>query len=123
MKKNYKISEIADLTGFSVATLRYYEEIGLIKPQRNQSNYRSFSEQDLSWLEFIQKAKATGMSLDKILEYSHLREQGDSTIEARLLLLDEQEGLLQAKIQELQGHIAFIQNKKKSYQDYQNQDL
>ncbi|MDU3959393.1 MAG: MerR family DNA-binding transcriptional regulator, partial [Lactococcus lactis] len=35
MKKTYKISEISLLTGLSVPTLRYYEELELLKPQRN----------------------------------------------------------------------------------------
>ena len=49
MKKTYKISEISLLIGLSVPTLRYYEELELLKPQRNSSNYREFTEADLAW--------------------------------------------------------------------------
>lgn len=48
MKKTYKISEISLLIGLSVPTLRYYEELELLKPQRNSSNYREFTEADLA---------------------------------------------------------------------------
>lgn len=115
MKKTYKISEIALLTGLSVPTLRYYEELGLLKPERNSSNYREFTEVDLAWIEFIKRAKATGMSLTKIQEYSHLREQGDSTILQRISLLVEQERILRQQITELEEHLDFILQKKHHY--------
>lgn len=115
MKKTYKISEIALLTGLSVPTLRYYEELGLLKPERNSSNYREFTEVDLAWIEFIKRAKATGMSLTKIQEYSHLREQGDSTILQRVSLLAEQERILREQITDLEVHLDFILQKKHHY--------
>ena len=52
MTKTYKISEIALLTELPIATLRYYEELNLIKPARNSSNYREFTEADLEWIYF-----------------------------------------------------------------------
>ena len=115
MKKTYKISEIALLTGLSVPTLRYYEELGLLKPERNSSNYREFTEVDLAWIEFIKRAKATGMQLTKIQEYSILREQGDSTILQRVSLLVEQERILRQQITELEEHLDFILQKKHHY--------
>lgn len=114
-KKTYKISEIAEMTGFSVSTLHYYENIGLISPARNASNYRIFTDADLSWLEFLKRAKATGMPLDKIKAYSDLRAQGDSTVIQRISLLVEQEKILDEKIKELEGHIRFIRGKKRHY--------
>ena len=68
--QNYIISEIAKITGLSVPTLRYYEELGLLSLKRNNSNYRIFTDDDLRWIEFINRAKATGMSLAKIIDYS-----------------------------------------------------
>ncbi len=111
----YKISEIAQLTGLSVPTLRYYEEFGLLSPARKENNFREFDEADLHWLEFIARAKATGMTLAKIKTYSDLRKQGESTIIQRIALLVEQEHVLQAQKEVLQGHIDFLQQKKKTY--------
>ncbi|GAB2024836.1 MerR family transcriptional regulator [Lactovum odontotermitis] len=115
MTKTYKISEISQLTGLSSATLRYYEDIKLLKPQRAENNYRVFTEDDLRWIEFIHRAKATGMTLVKIVEYSRLREMGDSTITQRISLLSEQEVVLREKIQELDDHLGFISKKKQVY--------
>ncbi|MFC4651877.1 MerR family transcriptional regulator [Lactococcus nasutitermitis] len=115
MTKTYKISEIAKITGFSIPTLRYYEDLGLIKPERSTSNYRTFTEKDLHWIEFIQRAKMTGMPLEDIKAYSDLREKGDSTIIERLSLLIKQEHILREKKQELESHIDFLQKKKQTY--------
>ena len=72
VKQTYKISDIATLTGLSIPTLRYYEEIGLLHPARNATNYRVFTDDDLRWIAFIKRAKATGMSLTKIIDYEFI---------------------------------------------------
>lgn len=114
----YKISEIAKITDLSIATLRYYEELGLLSPQRNSSNYREFTQQDFAWLDFIKRALATGMPLAKIQEYAKLREQGDGTIIQRIGLLVEQERVLRGQIAELEAHLDFILQKKHGYYDH-----
>ncbi len=113
--KTYKISEIAKITELSIPTLRYYEELGLLHPNRNSANYRIFTNDDLRWIEFINRAKATGMSLSKIVDYSKLREKGDSTILDRINILAEQETILQIELEKIQQHINFLQNKKQYY--------
>ncbi|GDZ84237.1 transcriptional regulator [Leuconostoc citreum] len=107
MVKTYSISEIATLTRLSAPTLRYYESIGLIHPVRNEANYRIFTDQDIRWLTFIKRAKATGMPLSKIITYAQLRKQGNSTIAARINLLRQQEQLLRSEKAKIQQHIDF----------------
>lgn len=113
--QTYKISEIAKITNLSIPTLRYYEELGLLHPERNNANYRIFTDDDLRWIDFINRAKATGMSLSKIVDYSKLREKGDSTILDRIKILVEQETILQIELEKIQQHIDFLQNKKQYY--------
>ncbi|MBZ2405872.1 MerR family transcriptional regulator [Liquorilactobacillus hordei] len=120
MIKTYKISEISSITGLSIPTLRYYEDLGLLKPARNDNNYRVFTDKDLRWIEFISRAKATGMPLAKIIEYSKLREQGDETVKERISILEQQEQTLHAQQQEIQTHIDFLQNKKRYYAQLQD---
>lgn len=120
MIKTYKISEISSITGLSIPTLRYYENLGLLKPARNDNNYRVFKDKDLRWIEFISRAKATGMPLAKIIEYSKLREQGDETVKERISILEQQEQILHAQQQEIQTHINFLQNKKRYYAQLQD---
>ncbi|MBV7391470.1 MULTISPECIES: MerR family transcriptional regulator [Enterococcus] len=123
MTKNYKISEVARLTNLSIPTLRYYEELGLLQPKRSENNYRLFTKKDLDWIEFIQKAKNTGMQLSKIIEYSKLREQGITTINQRIAILEEQEQLLEFEKRKLQDHIDFLQAKKAHYHLIKEQNL
>ncbi len=118
MSKTYKIADIAKLTDLSVPTLRYYETLGLLHPDRNRANYRIFTDNDLRWIAFIKRAKATGMTLSKIVDYSKLREKGDSTVLERINILEEQEMSLQVELEKIQEHINFLQNKKQFYTQF-----
>src|SRR5690349_1245444 len=58
------IQETSATTGLSVHTLRYYERIGLIHPiSRSTSRHRRYREEDLRWIEFLLRLRATGMPI------------------------------------------------------------
>ena len=65
---SYKIKDVADRSGFSAATLRYYdEEIGLLpESTRTPAGYRVFDDCTLDRLAFIARAKRLGCTLDEI---------------------------------------------------------
>lgn len=113
----YKIQEFSKLTGFSVPTLRYYENLGILKPARSKNNYREFTDYDLNWMKFIFRLKQTGMPLENICKYSYLRQQGDQTIEERIKLLDEQQRLLNKEFLKIQKQLEFLQSKKEVYNE------
>jgi Cu(I)-responsive transcriptional regulator len=58
------IGEIATQSGLPAKTIRYYEEIGLIKPLRDTNGYRAFHQQDLHKLTFLGRARALGFSIE-----------------------------------------------------------
>jgi MerR family Zn(II)-responsive transcriptional regulator of zntA len=59
-----KISNLAARSGISVHTLRYYEKTGLFSAsQRSESNYRIYSQDDLTTAKFIKRSKECGFSL------------------------------------------------------------
>ena len=62
------IADAAARTGFPASTLRYYEQVGLIEPERTASGYRVYDDRALLRLTFIGRAKALGLSLDEISE-------------------------------------------------------
>jgi MerR family transcriptional regulator, copper efflux regulator len=65
----YKIKDVADRTGFTAATLRYYEEIGLLpRPTRTSGGYRLYDDHTLARLAFIARAKQLGCTLDEIAD-------------------------------------------------------
>ncbi len=52
--KYHKIKDISQITGLSIRSLQYYDDIGLLKPtQRSESGYRLYSEQDLIRLQQV----------------------------------------------------------------------
>ena len=97
------IREIAAKTTMSTDTLRYYERIGLLPPvPRNAAGIRNYDEYFVNFINFIKKLKASGMSLEHIIDYIRLAEMGDATIQERKKLLAEAREMLLDKINSLQ---------------------
>ena len=65
----YTIGEIAQRSGFSASSLRYYEGIGLVEPAcRTDSGYRLYDDHSISRLAFVARAKQLGCSLEEIID-------------------------------------------------------
>lgn len=97
------IREIAAKTNMSTDTLRYYERIGLLPPvPRNAAGIRTYDEYFIKFINFIKKLKASGMSLEHIIDYIRLAELGDATLQERKRLLAEAGEMLSEKIHDLQ---------------------
>lgn len=97
------IREVAAKTNMSTDTLRYYERIGLLPPvPRNAAGIRNYDEYFVNFINFIKKLKASGMSLEHIIDYIRLAEMGDATIQERKKLLAEARETLLEKINSLQ---------------------
>lgn len=100
------IREVAAKTNMSTDTLRYYERIGLLPPvPRNAAGIRNYDEyfvNFINFINFIKKLKASGMSLEHIIDYIRLAEMGDATIQERKKLLAEARETLIEKINSLQ---------------------
>ncbi|AJA16608.1 MULTISPECIES: MerR family transcriptional regulator [Pseudomonas] len=96
------IGELERRSGLSRHTLRYYEQLGLIEPQRQANNYRSYSEQTVADLAFIQSAQGGGFSLAEI---------GDILVARRGNTIDCAQGavLVAAKMAEIQTKITTLQ--------------
>ena len=83
------IGEAAKKSGLSVKTVRYYDEINLIKPIKNKAtNYRHYTTADLAKLQFIGKARRFNFSIKECKELLSLYEnQNRSSKEVRNLPL------------------------------------
>lgn len=67
MKRHWKVGDLAKLTGLTVRTLRFYDQIGLFSPSdQTDSGHRLYSESDLSRLHQIVSLKELGLSLDEV---------------------------------------------------------
>ncbi|MEQ8928962.1 MAG: Cu(I)-responsive transcriptional regulator [Nitratireductor sp.] len=58
------IGDVAGLSGLPAKTIRYYEDIGLVKPLRSANGYRSFRESDAHKLAFLGRARALGFTIE-----------------------------------------------------------
>jgi DNA-binding transcriptional MerR regulator len=82
---SYRISQLAEQTGFSPSTLRYYEQVGLLTAARTAGGYRSYGDAELQRLRFISRAKQLGLALDSIRELLAVWDGGSCTsVKARL---------------------------------------
>lgn len=58
------IKHAAAMSRLPAKTIRYYEDIGLIRPRRSENGYRTFSSQDLNKLAFVGRARSLGFSVE-----------------------------------------------------------
>ena len=73
------IGDVAERTGVSTPTIRYYESIGLLAaPPRSATGYRRYTDATVEELRFIRKAQSRGFSLDEIGEILKLSRAGDT---------------------------------------------
>jgi Cu(I)-responsive transcriptional regulator len=63
--QDMNIGEAADTTGLPAKTIRYYEDIGLIKPARAANGYRDYDDKDVHRLAFIQRSRSLGFTIDE----------------------------------------------------------
>lgn len=59
------IGSAAHATGLPAKTIRYYEDIRLVKPGRLENGYRDYAEDDIQRLSFLQRARGLGFSVDE----------------------------------------------------------
>ncbi len=58
------IGEVARLAGLPPKTIRYYEDIGLVKPLRDTNGYRAFRDSDMHKLAFLGRSRALGFTIE-----------------------------------------------------------
>lgn len=69
MTERMQIGEVAERTGLSLRTIRYYEEVGLVTPSaRSQGGFRLYVESDVARLMLVKQMKPLGFQLDEMRE-------------------------------------------------------
>jgi len=96
------IKKVSEITDVSADTIRYYERIGLLpRITRTNSGVRDFTEREIGILEFVRCFRKAGMSVEALIEYISLLEEGEGTERERLRLLMEQRDEMDYRIYEL----------------------
>lgn len=97
------IAEVAARAGLPAKTIRYYEEIGLIRPMRGANGYRRFRESDLHKLAFLGRARGLGFTIEEcraLLALYEDRERASADVKA---LAEGHLAAISAKIAELRA--------------------
>ena len=102
-QRGHSIGALAALSGLTTPTVRYYEEIGLIRPaERQASGHRRYGAEDVSRLTFIRRCRDFGFPLDDVRKLAALIEDGErSCSEVRDIGLRHLE-IVRGKLVELQ---------------------
>jgi DNA-binding transcriptional MerR regulator len=113
------IGEVAQRTGLSVHTLRFYENSGLLADdvERAANGRRCYAEHHVEWFAICTNLRASGMPLDAIRRYAVLVRQGPGNEAERLALLRQHEERVKAQMTKLQQSLDLIAYKVSMYQD------
>lgn len=88
--KTYKIGDLAGMFDLTVRTLRYYEELGLLKAaDRAEGVHRRYPENNIVYLKRIEQLKSYGLSLGEIKEFFSLAEDDRSGESCRRRLIEK----------------------------------
>lgn len=84
---------------------------------RNSSGVRDYTEEDCNWVHFMKCMRGAGLSIEVLIEYINLFQQGNSTIQARKELLVEQRSKIAGKIKEMQETFERLDKKIDGYEE------
>lgn len=112
----YSIKDIANITGLSIFTLRFYDKEGLLPfVSRNESGNRVFTDSDIRMIQTICCLKNTGMQIKDIKKYIDFCMEGTSTINLRKKLLLEHRKEVITHINALNENLKLIDSKIEIY--------
>jgi DNA-binding transcriptional MerR regulator len=131
--KWYKIDDVAKITGLTKRTLRYYEEIGLIKPpERSNGKFRLYTDEDIEQIrKLILAREVLGFSLQELQEFLSLKEKVERHSEEYNRLspyelqeidqnLKQQIRMIETKMERMRKFIEELEDLRQKIQSHQN---
>ena len=97
------IGEVAERSGLPAKTIRYYEEIGLVRPRRGANGYRAFGEREVDTLAFLARARSLGFGIEDCRGLLALQEDGGRASADVKRLAGEHLARIERKIAELRA--------------------
>jgi DNA-binding transcriptional MerR regulator len=98
-----RIGSLAERSGVSTTTIRYYESIGLLaEPGRTAAGYREYDDDAVERIRFVRDAQASGLTLSEIQSVLELKAAGARSC-------DHTRALLERHLVEIDEHIARLQ--------------
>ncbi len=97
------IGEVATRAGLPPKTIRYYEDIGLIKPLRDANGYRAFRDSDMHKLAFLGRARTLGFTIEDCRNLLALWEDQNRASGDVRAIAEEHLAQIEAKITDLRA--------------------
>lgn len=99
----YSIGEVANLTGISISTLRYYDREGLFPNlERSGGGIRRFTDNEVETLGIIECLKTSGLSIKEIKLFLDWCQEGDNSLQKRRDLFYERLAVVTKQMEDLQ---------------------
>ena len=97
------IGTAAERAGLPAKTIRYYEDIGLLRPERQGNGYRDYSAEDVHRLRFLQRSRSLGFSVDECRQLLSLYSDKDRESAEVKAIAQTKLTEIERKIAELRG--------------------
>ena len=111
-----KISEVSRRFGLTNDTLRYYERLGLLgEIPRDASGDRSYTEESYDRIHFVKCMRDAGVSIEALVHYMKLLDEGPETHEQRKQILVEQREVMRERAKQIQHGIDTLDYKIENY--------
>ena len=105
----YTIKQASELLGIPKATLRYYDQLGIVSPKRAENSYRCYTKKDILDLKNAEAMKCSNFSLMEIRQVMDLKqEQNMDNLPTLLQIIGEKREWLQKQIALFHGITEFL---------------
>ncbi|MNB63282.1 HTH-type transcriptional regulator AdhR [compost metagenome] len=121
LEQELSISQVAERTGISAHSLRFYEREGLMlspRISRDGGGRRRYKQADVEWLGLCIKFRASGMPIAQIRRYAELVRQGMGNEQERLAILREHQQRTVSQIAQLNDCLELISRKVDTYEQH-----
>lgn len=109
---NYSIGEVANITGITISTLRYYDREGMFPNiERSSGGIRMFSDSEIEVIKIIECLKVSGMPIKDIKQFLDWCQEGDVSLQKRRDMFDERLVIVTKQMEELQKTMDIIKYK------------
>lgn len=116
MARGHRIAAAATATNTTADTLRYYEKVGVIPAiHRDDGGHRIYDDDDLGWISFVLRLRATGMPLERVADYTRMVREGEGTVAQRRAMLEDHRDTVSAAIAELEVALRALEAKIAHY--------
>ena len=114
--KKYSIAQMAEVSGLSIPTLRFYEQEGLIDPvPRDGAGKRIYGEAEMTRINTIRCLRAAGLTLPQMKRYFSTSGEGEESLRIRKEILLSTQEQLESQREELQRCMGYLAHKIRHY--------